>query len=197
MPVTTEEIKKLRELTGAGVLETKRELETANGDFDKALAVLKEKSMARAEKKAEREARQGLIETYIHAGGRIGTLLELNCETDFVARTDDFKTLAHNLALQIAATKPLYVSIADIPASVVEERKKVFADAALAEGKKPEIVEKIVAGKLEGFYRESCLLSQPFIRDDSQTIQDLVKVTIGKLGENIVVRRFARFELGA
>ncbi len=196
MSVNAEQIKQLRELTGAGVLEAKRTLEEKGGDFDKALAVLKEKSMARAEKKTEREARQGLIETYVHQGGRIGVLLEINCETDFVARTEGFKNLAHDLALQITATQPQYVSVAEIPASLVEATKKVFADAAVAEGKPAGLVEKIVAGKMDSFYREHCLLIQPFIRDESQTIQDLVKAAIAKLGENIVVRRFARFELG-
>ncbi|MBI3538556.1 MAG: elongation factor Ts [Chloroflexi bacterium] len=196
MPINAAEIKKLRELTGAGVLDAKQALENASGNFEHALAVLKVKSMARADKKSERAARQGLIETYVHQGGRVGALLELNCETDFVARTDDFKNLAHDLALQIVATNPQYVSSDDLPTAERARLKLLFADAAKAEGKKADLVEKIVAGKLESFYRDHCLLHQPFIRDESQTIQDLVTAAIAKLGENIVVRRFARFELG-
>ncbi|MDE3090014.1 MAG: elongation factor Ts [Chloroflexota bacterium] len=196
MAATADQIKKLREMTGAGVLDAKRTLEEHNGDFDKALAILKEKGLKAAAKKTERVAKQGLIETYVHAGGKIGVMVEVNCETDFVARNDVFKTLAHDLALQIAASNPQYVSQSDIPAGVIEEQKKIFADAAAAEGKPANIVEKIVRGKLESFYKNSCLLLQPFVRDDKTTVNDLVKATIAILGENIVVRRFARFELG-
>ncbi|MBI3913756.1 MAG: elongation factor Ts [Chloroflexi bacterium] len=196
MASQTDEIKKLRDLTGAGVLDAKRTLESMDGDFNKALALLKVRGAANAEKKGGRETKQGLVETYVHQGGKIGAMVELACETDFVARTEDFKNLAHDLALQIAATKPKYVSSTDVPVNVLADLKITVADAAKAEGKKPDIVEKIVAGKLESFYRESCLLNQAFIRDANTTIQDLVKATIAKLGENIVVRRFARFELG-
>jgi elongation factor Ts len=195
MTVSAEQIKKLRELTGAGVLDAKRTLEQYNGDYDKALAVLKEKGLKAAEKKAERVAKQGLIETYVH-GGRIGVMVEVNCETDFVAATNEFRQLAHDVALQIAATKPLYVSMDDVPADVVAAQKKVFADAALAEGKPANIVERIVQGKTDAFFKESVLLRQMFIRDDALTIQDLVQSVIAKLGENIVVKRFVRFELG-
>jgi elongation factor Ts len=196
MSATAEQIKRLRELTGAGVLDAKRTLEQYNGDFDKALAVLKEKGLKAAEKKAERAAKQGLIETYVHAGGKIGVIVEVNCETDFVAATNEFKQLAHDLALQIAAAKPRYVSANDIPADVVEAQKKIFADAARAEGKPEAIIEKIVQGKTDAFFKETVLLRQPFIRDEAVTIQDLIQSVIAKLGENIVVRRFARFELG-
>ncbi len=196
MAATAEQIKKLRELTGAGVLDAKRTLEEHDGDFDKALAILKEKGMKAAAKKTERVAKQGLIETYVHAGGRLGVIVEINCETDFVAATKEFRELAHDVALQIAATNPKYVSQADVPANVVEEQKKIFADAATAEGKPTHIVEKIVAGKLESFYKESCLLLQPFVRDDKSTVHDLIQSTVAKLQENIVVRRFSRFELG-
>jgi elongation factor Ts len=196
MTATAEQIKKLRELTGAGVLDSKRTLEENNGDFDKALAILKEKGMKAAAKKTERVAKQGLVETYVHAGGRMGVIAEINCETDFVAATVEFKELAHNVALQIAATNPKYVSKADIPPDVIEEHKKLFADAAAAEGKPAHIIEKIVTGKLESFYKDSCLLLQPFVRDDKTTVNDLVQTTITKLGENIVIRRFTRFELG-
>ena len=196
MTSSTEQIKKLRELTGAGVLDAKRTLEEFNGDFDKALAVLKEKGLKAAEKKAERVAKQGLIETYVHGGGRIGVLVEVNCETDFVAATNEFRQLAHDVALQIAATKPLYVSMDDVPADIVAAQKKIFADAALAEGKPANIVEKIVQGKTDAFFKESVLLRQTFIRDDKLTMQDLVQSVIAILGENIVVKRFVRFELG-
>ena len=195
--INTEQIKKLRELTGAGVLDAKRTLEEHNGDFDKALAILKEKGMKAAEKKAERVAKQGLIETYVHGGGKLGVMVEVNCETDFVAALAEFRELVHNIALQIAATKPEYVSVEDIAPAVIEEKKKMFTEAALAEGKPAHIVEKIVNGKLEAYYKEACLLRQPFIRDDQQTIQDLIQATIAKVGENIVVKRFVRYELGA
>ena len=196
MNASAEQIKKLRELTGAGVLDAKRTLEQYNGDFDKALAVLREKGLKAAEKKAERIAKQGLVETYVHGGGKIGVLVEVNCETDFVAATNEFRQLAHDLALQIAASKPLCVSLDDIPAHVVAEQKKIFADAALAEGKPANIIEKIVQGKTDAFFKQVVLLRQPYIRDDTLTIHDLIQSTIAKLGENIVVKRFARFELG-
>ncbi|MCX7839096.1 MAG: elongation factor Ts [Anaerolineae bacterium] len=196
MIASTEQIKKLRELTGAGVLDAKRTLEQYNGDFDKALAVLKEKGLKAAEKKAERVARQGIIEAYIHAGGKIGVLVEVNCETDFVAATNEFKQLAHDLALQIAASKPRYVSVNDIPAAELEAQKKIYADAARAEGKPEELVERIAQGKIDAALNEIVLLRQPFIRDESLTVHDLIQSVIAKVGENIVVRRFARFELG-
>lgn len=196
MAISPDQIKKLRELTGAGVLDAKRALEDANGDFDKAALVLKAKGLATAAKKADRVARQGLIETYVHAGGKVGAMLELNCETDFVARTPDFQELAHDLALQIVATNPKYVSPQDIPAEIRERQQQEFAAQAKAEGKTGALVDKIVQGKMEKYFKETCLLLQPFIRDDSTTINDLVQAKIAKLGENIVVRRFARFELG-
>jgi elongation factor Ts len=196
MAATAEQIKKLRELTGAGVLDAKRTLEEHNGDFAKALAILKEKGLKAAAKKTERVAKQGLVETYVHGGGKIGVMVEVNCETDFVARTPDFQQLAHDLALQIAASNPKYVSKEDIPAEAIEAQKKIFADAASAEGKPANIVEKIVQGKLESFYKNSCLLLQPFVRDDKMAVSDLIQVAITKLGENIVIRRFTRFELG-
>jgi len=196
MNASAEQIKKLRELTGAGVLDAKRTLEQYNGDFDKALAVLREKGLKAAEKKAERIAKQGLVETYVHGGGKIGVVVEVNCETDFVAATNEFRQLAHDLVLQIAASKPLYVSLDDIPANVVAEQKKIFADAALAEGKPANIVEKIVQGRTDAFFKQVVLMRQPYIRDDTLTIHDLIQSAIAKLGENIVVKRFARFELG-
>lgn len=196
MSASTDQIKKLRDMTGAGVLDAKRTLEEYKGDFDKALAVLKEKALKSAGKKTERIAKQGLVETYVHTGGRVGAMVEVNCETDFVARTPDFKELAHDIALHIAAAKPQFVSIEDIPPAIVEEQKKIFTDAALAEGKPANIIDKIVQGKIESYYRDVCLLKQPFIRDESMTVHDLIQAKIAKLDENIQVRRFARFELG-
>lgn len=196
MSISADQIKKLRELTGAGVLDAKNTLEEFKGDFDKALAVLREKGLKSAAKKSERATKQGLVESYVHTGGRVGVIVEINCETDFVARTPDFHELAHSLALQIAATKPQFVSESDIPPAKIAEQSKIFSDAALAEGKPANIVEKIVHGKMESYLRETCLVKQPFIRDDSSTIQDLIQASITKLGENIVVRRFTRYELG-
>lgn len=196
MTASAEQIKKIRELTGAGVLDAKKTLEEFNGDFDKAVALLKEKGLKAAEKKADRVAKQGVIETYVHGGGKIGVLVEVNCETDFVAATVDFKDLAHDIALQIAATKPQFVSPEEIPAAKIEEMKKTFTDAAIADHKPANIIEKIVTGKLDAFYKETCLVRQSFIRDDSQTIHDRIQLAITKLGENIVVKRFMRFELG-
>jgi elongation factor Ts len=192
---TTEQIKQLREQTGAGVLEAKRVLDESNGDLEKALNVLKARGLAKADKKAERTALEGTVECYVHAGGKVGVMVEVNCETDFVARNDVFKQLAHDIALQIAAMSPQYVSVEDIPEQVVAERKKLFEEEAHAEGKPAAIVAKIIQGKFDKFCNEVCLLRQPFIRDDSVTIQDLVKTAIAKTGENIVVRRFVRYAL--
>ncbi len=196
MATTTDQIKKLRELTGAGVLDAKRALDEHQGDYDKALAVLKEKSLKTAATKSERVARQGLIETYLHTGAQVGVMVEINCETDFVARNDVFKQLAHDVALQIAATNPKYITVEDIPADVREAQERIFSDSAAAEGKSGPIVEKIVKGKMESWHKEVCLYRQPFIRDDSVTITDLVQAAIGKLRENIVVRRFVRYVIG-
>lgn len=195
MASSTEQIKKLRDLTGAGVLDAKKTLEEHGGDFDKALAVLKEKGLKTAAKKAERVARQGVIETYLHAG-RIGVMVEVNCETDFVAMNDIFKTLAHDIALQIAATNPLFISEQDIPAEALAQQKRLYADAAVAEGKNGALIERIVQGKTESWLKEVVLVRQPFIRDDSITVHDLVQSAIAKTQENIVIRRFARFALG-
>lgn len=196
MAATAEQIKKLRDLTGAGVLDAKRTLEEHKGDFDKALAVLKEKGLKTAAKKAERAIKAGLVETYVHGAGTLGVMVEVGCETDFVARNEVFQALAHDIALQIAATNPKYVSPDDIPAEVRDEQQRIYAEAARAEGKKEAIVEKIVQGKMDSWLKDACLMRQPFIRDDSMTIHDLVQGTIVKFGENIVVRRFARFALG-
>jgi elongation factor Ts len=193
---TTEQIKQLREETGAGVLEAKRVLDENNGDLQKALSILKARGMAKADKKAERAALEGVVECYVHAGGKVGVMVEVNCETDFVARNEVFKQLAHDVALQIAAMNPQYVSVEDIPADVVAKQKKMFEEEAHAGGKPPAILEKIIKGKFDKYCNEVCLLRQAFIKDDSLTVQDLVKTAIAKTGENIVVRRFVRYALG-
>lgn len=196
MASQTELIKKLRQETGAGILDAKKTLEEMGGDYDKALSVLKAKGIAKADKKsAERTAEDGAIETYVH-NGKVGVMVEINCETDFVARTPQFKEVAHAVALQIAAMNPKYVSPESIPADQLAATKKTFEDATRAEGKPENIVEKIVTGKLDKYFAEMCLLRQPFIKDDKQTIEDLVKAASAQTGEKIQVRRFVRYALG-
>ncbi len=196
MEITTSMVKELREATGAGVLDCKKALEASAGDLEKAKAYLREKGLAAAAKRAGRVAKEGLIEAYVHTGGRVGALIELDCETDFVARTEEFKALAHDLAMQVVAAKPLYLAPEDIPPDVLEEEKNVYRAQARDAGKPEHIIERIVEGKLQKHFQEVCLMSQPFIKDDDLTVQDIVTRTIAKLGENIVMRRFARFELG-
>lgn len=196
MEITTEMVKELRQATAAGILDCRKALEVAEGDFDKAVDYLREKGLAKAAKRVDREAKDGLVVSYIHGGGRIGVLLEVNCETDFVARTDEFKGLVNDIALQIAAMSPQYVKREDIPASVIEHEKQLCRAQALEEGKPEAVVERIVDGRMEKFYQDISLLEQAFIRDEERTIDDLVKEQITKTGENMVVRRFARFELG-
>ncbi len=196
MAVDAKLVKTLREMTGAGMLECKAALEEANGDLETAVEILRKKGIAKASKKAGRETKEGLIHSYIHAGGRIGVLLELNCETDFVARNELFKELANEIALQIAAMKPQYVKREDVPREVVEKEAEIAIEAAKAEGKPQHIAEKIAEGKVEKFYKEVCLYEQPYIKDDKKTIENLIKEYIAKIGENIQVRRFCRYELG-
>ena len=195
MGVSVDDIKKLRELTGVGLTDAKKALVETDGDFDKALEAMRKKGLTKAEKKGDREAREGLIEGYVHSG-RIGVVVEVNCETDFVARLDDFKTLAHEIAMQIAAMSPKYVSEADIPAEEMERvRTELMASEALA-NKPEEMREKIVEGQLKKHFVEQVLMSQTYILDDSKTVEQHVKEAIAKLGENIVVRQFRRIELG-
>ncbi len=196
MEITTSMIKDLREATAAGVLDCKKALEASGGDFEQAKVYLREKGLAAVAKKADRAAEEGLIEAYIHTGGRVGALIELNCETDFVARTEAFEELAHDLALQVVATRPLYLAPEDIPPDVLEEEKNVYRVQAKEMDKPERIIERIVEGKLQKYYQEVCLMKQPFIKDDDLTVQDVLTEIIAKLGENIVVRRFVRFELG-
>ena len=195
MGVSVDDIKKLRELTGVGLTDAKKALVETDGDFDKALEAMRKKGLTKAEKKGDREAREGLIEGYVHSG-RIGVVVEVNCETDFVARLDDFKTLAHEIAMQIAAMSPKYVSEADIPAEEMERvRAELMASEALA-SKPEEMREKIVEGQLKKHFVEQVLMSQAYILDDSKTVEQHIKEAIAKLGENIVVRQFRRIELG-
>ncbi|MDR1970094.1 MAG: elongation factor Ts [Candidatus Nomurabacteria bacterium] len=199
MAISIEEIKKLKDLTGVGLTDAKKALTEAKGDFDKALTAMREKGLTKAEKRGEREARQGLIDAYVHSG-RIGVLLELNCETDFVAKTDEFKTLAHDLALQVAAMSPKWITIADIPETEIARKKAELLEATKNDAKnasKPtDVLEKIIQGQLDKYFDELVLMSQAYWKDDSVKIGDLVKETIAKLGENIVVRQFKRIELG-
>lgn len=195
MAVEIAEIKRLRELTGVGMTDAKKALEASEGDFDKALAEMRKKGLTKAEKKGEREAREGLIESYVH-GGRIGVLLELNCETDFVTRTDGFKALAHDIAMHIAASAPLYVNSDEIPA---EERERVvaeFTEKVTSEGKPENMVPQIVEGMVKKYFAEKCLLDQPYIKNPDQTVDAYIKENIAKLGENLVVRRFSRMAIG-
>ena len=196
MAVSAKQVAELRARTGAGMMDCKRALEESGGDLERAAELLREWGMAAAAKKAGRETAEGLVHAYIHGQGRIGVLIEVNCETDFVAATPDFQQLVHELAMQVAATAPQYVRREDVPAEVVEKEREVLRKQAEAEGKPAHIVDKIVAGRLDKFFAQVCLEEQPYIRDDSITVGDLIKQAIAKLGENIRVRRFARFELG-
>jgi elongation factor Ts len=197
--ISIEEVKKLKELTGVGLTDAKKALVEANGDFDKALEAMRKKGLTKAEKRGEREAREGLIEAYVHSG-RIGVLVELNCETDFVARTDDFKNLAHDLALQIAAMSPKWISDVDIPADEISRKRTELLAAAKTDAKnakKPaDVLAKIIDGQMKKYFDELVLLNQIYWKDDSKKVDELVKETIAKLGENIVVRQFKRIELG-
>ncbi len=196
MSITPKQVSELRAKTGAGMMDCKRALEEAQGDAEKAIKILREKGLSMAAKKAARTAKQGCIFSYIHPGAKIGVLLELNCETDFVARTPDFQTLGKDLTMQIAAASPVVVRREELPAAVLEREREIYRNQALQSGKPANVVDKIVEGKLEKYYHEACLLEQPFIRDNEETIEQVVTAVIAKLGENIVVRRFARFQLG-
>ncbi|RME66225.1 MAG: translation elongation factor Ts [Caldilineae bacterium] len=194
--ITTAMIKELREATGAGVLDCKKALAEADGNFDKAVEYLREKGLSAAAKKADRAANEGLIGVYVHPGSRVAGMVEVNCETDFVARTDEFQALAKDLAMQVVAARPEYVSREEVPADVIEKEKAIYRAQAAEGGKPDHIVERIVEGKLEKWYSEVCLLEQPFIKDPDVTIQQLLVQSIASLGENIQVRRFARLEVG-
>lgn len=194
--ITAALVKELRERTGAGMMDCKKALTETAGDIDKAIDFLREKGLAAAAKKAGRVASEGLVEAYIHAGGRIGVLVEVNCETDFVAKTDDFKTLVKDIAMHIAAANPLYLKREEVPTAELEHEKEVLAEQAKNEGKPEKIIEKMVNGRIEKYYKEVCLIDQDFVKDPDKTIGDLITASIAKIGENISIRRFARYNLG-
>jgi elongation factor Ts len=194
--IPIELVKELRAATGAGVLACREALESNEGDLDKAIIYLRKQGLAAAEKKADREAYEGMVEAYGHPGGRVGVLVEVNCETDFVAQTEEFRTFVHDVALHIAAMAPRYATPDDIPADDLEREKQKYRQQALQEGKPERIVERIVEGRLRKFVAETCLMEQPFVKDEDILIKDLVKQTIARLKENIIIRRFARYELG-
>lgn len=196
MGYSIEDVKTLREQTGAGMMECKKALEEADGDLERAVQLLRERGAALAAKKASREAREGMIGSYIHAGGRIGVLVEVNCETDFVARTPDFQELVKDLAMQIAWSNPAYLRREDVPEAVLEQEREIYRNQARQSGKPEAVIERIVSGKLEKFFQEHCLVEQPFIKDSSITVRERIQQTIAKLGENIVIRRFVRYQLG-
>ena len=194
--IDMESVKTLRERTGAGVLDCKKALVASDGSIDKAIDVLREKGLAKAISKSSREAGDGMVFTYIHAGGKLGVLVELNCETDFVAKTEDFQGLGKEIAIQVAATDPSFIRSEDVPADVVDHEKALYRVQLEAEKKPEQVWEKIIEGKLGAYYKENCLMQQPYIRDESKTVDELIKAMIAKTGENIVVSRFVRFKIG-
>ena len=196
MEVTASMVKDLREQTGAGMMDCKKALTETEGNIEKAVDFLREKGLAPAAKKAGRVAAEGVVETYVHGGGRIGVMVEINCETDFVAKTDDFKSLAHDIALQIAAKNPMVVRREEVSEEVLEHEREVLRAQALNEGKPANIVEKMIVGRIEKYYKEICLMEQEFIKDPDKTISQLINEKIAKIGENITVRRFTVYQLG-
>jgi elongation factor Ts len=194
--ITSEQVKKLRDKTGAGMMDCKRALEEAKGDMEQAIEYLRKKGAAVAAKRADRETNQGVVEAYIHAGGRIGAMVELNCETDFVAKTPGFKQLAHDIAMQIAAMNPLYISRDAVEQSVIDKELEIYRTQVQNEGKPAQVAEKVAQGKLEKFYQENVLLEQSFIKDSGKTIKDIIEEETAKVGEKISIRRFLRYHLG-
>ncbi len=197
MEITTQMVKELRQATGAGVLDCRKALEAANGDFDKAVTLLREKGLAAAAKKASREAKEGLVGIYVHPGSQLAAMVEVNCETDFVARTPEFQQLAKDLAMQVVAAHPRWLTPEDVPAEVIEAEKAIYRKQLADQGKPEHIMDRIIEGKLKKFYEENCLMEQDFIKNPDVKIKDLITEHIARLGENIKVRRFARFEVGA
>jgi len=194
--VTTAMVKELRERTGAGMLDTKKALVEAEGNMDKAADILREKGLAQAAKKAGRIAAEGVVDSYIHMNGKIGVLVEVNCETDFVAKTDAFKTLAHDVALQIAAANPLYLAKEDVPQEALDKEKEILRAQALNEGKPEKIVDRMVEGRIEKYYKDNCLLEQAFVKDPDKTVKDIIAEATSAIGEKLSVRRYVRFERG-
>jgi elongation factor Ts len=196
MEISIEQVKDLRQRTGAGIIDCKAALQEAKGDMDGAIEYLRRKGLATAAKKAGRIAADGLVASYIHAGGKMGVLVEINCETDFVAKTEDFQAFVKNMAMQIAAANPQYIRREDIPPDVLEKERRIYRSQALDAGKPEKVIDKIVEGKVERFYSEVCLLEQTYIKDSDLTVKEVLDAIIAKIGENIAIRRFARFQLG-
>ncbi len=196
MGISAKTVKELREKTGAGFMDCKKALTETGGDMEKAIVYLREKGLSAAQKKAGRVTAEGIVYSYIHAGGKLGVLVEVNCETDFVARNEDFLSLVHDIAMHIAAMAPQYVSRTEVPAEVIEAEKAIYTAQAKETGKPDHVVEKIVGGKIEKFLKGICLLEQPFVKDPDKTIEKLIVEKVAKIGENITVRRFARFKVG-
>lgn len=194
--IKAELVKELRERTGSGMMECKKALTETSGDIDKAIVYLRERGLATAAKKADRATKDGKIEAYVHPGAKLGVMLEINCETDFVAKTDDYQNLCHEIAMQIAAADPSYLDRDQVPGPVLEQEKEIARTQALSEGKPEKVIDKIVQGRLEKYFQTACLLEQPYIRDPERTVSDLLNEAISKLGENIVIRRFVRYRLG-
>lgn len=196
MSVSAADVKKLREITGAGIMDCKQALAETNGEIEKAIENLRKKGIAKAEKKATRETKDGIIDCYIHPGSRLGVMVEVSCETDFVAKTDDFRKFVRDIAMQVAASDPLVVKREDLAPEIIEREMNIYKSQVISQKKPEHVAEKIAQGKMEKFYQEVCLMEQSFIKDPNKTISELTKELIGKLGENIAIRRFARFQLG-
>lgn len=196
MTISAANVKELRDRTGIGMMECKKALEESNGDIEKAITILRKKGYARAKDKMDRQAKEGQIGSYIHMNGRIGVLVEVNCESDFVARNEEFQELVKNICLHIAAANPKFISSDDVPQEILDEEKEIIREQFKDSGKPAEIVEKIVQGKLSKFYQEACLLDQPYIKEDKMSVKELVTAFIAKFKENVVIRRFTRYELG-
>lgn len=197
MSIDAKQVKELRDKTGSGMMDCKKALIESGGDVEKAIKILREKGLSAAAKRSDREVKEGQIFCYIHPGAQIGVMVEINCETDFVARTDDFQQLGKDVAMQVAASAPLALTREELDQDIVEKERDIFKNQALQAGKPENIVDRIIEGKMEKFFSEVCLIEQPFIKDDKMTVEDLVKAAIGKIGENIEINRFARFEVGA
>lgn len=196
MEIAADLVKELRVKTGAGIMDCKEALRASNGNFDKAVDFLREKGLSAATKKSSRATKDGLITSYIHMGGKVGVMIEVNCETDFVAKTETFKNLTRDLAMHVAAMNPLYVKPEDVPEATLQREKDIYRKQVIAEGKPEKIADKIVEGKLKKFYEEVCLIKQKFIKDTNMTVEDLIKAAIAATGENILVKRFVRYQLG-
>lgn len=194
--ISAEMVKELREATGSGIMDCKRVLAEAEGDFDKAVDLLRKKGLAKAAKRAGRSTSEGMICSYIHTGAKLGVMVEINCESDFVAKTEDFQTFAKNIAMHIAAANPAGLNPEDVDPKIIEKEREIYRAQMLEEGKPANIIDKIVDGKVEKFYKDVCLMSQQYVKDPQKTITEVLKETIGKIGENIQIRRFARFKIG-